>query len=237
MQRMALEGALKCIYWLAKNEIAHTTNYSSLMELMKGMGCSYLQHLDQGGNANYTSERVLQEFLDAISEVVKQEIFDDIRRSPCFSILMDETTDIAILKQLITYCRYVKITGNHCEVKTSFIDIDDLPDGKAETIVQSTERMFGANDLNFNQCATLGSDGAAVMVGKRSGVGQRLREKNEKLLNIHCVAHRLALAAAQAMRDIPYMKRFSNTLQQLYKYYQNSSVRMAGLTEIQVGFI
>ncbi len=37
-----------------------------------------------------------------------------------------------------------------------------------------------------------GSDGAAVMIGKRSGVSTRLRAHNPLMINIHCVAHRLA---------------------------------------------
>ncbi|XP_077870232.1 zinc finger protein 862-like, partial [Saccoglossus kowalevskii] len=81
--------------------------------------------------------------------------------------------------------------------------------------------------------AALGSDGASVMVGRRTGVATRLRERNPMLVNIHCVAHRLALAAAQAMNGIKYLKRFSSILQQLYYFYQNSAVQMSGLKQIE----
>uniref|UniRef100_A0ABM0M350 Zinc finger protein 862-like n=1 Tax=Saccoglossus kowalevskii TaxID=10224 RepID=A0ABM0M350_SACKO len=146
---------------------------------------------------------------------------------------MDETTDVAILKQLITYMRYITVNGNECEVKTSFVGIDDLFNGTAETITKSTETTFNKLDINFKDCSALGSDGAAVMVGQRKGVATKLREKNGTLINIHCIAHRLALASSQAMNDIKYLKRFSSTLQQLDYFYQNSSLRMAGLQEIQ----
>ncbi|XP_070563184.1 zinc finger protein 862-like isoform X1 [Ptychodera flava] len=191
MQRMALEGALKCVYWFAKTEVAHTTNYKSLLDFVKGMDCSYLEHLNQGGNAHYTSERILQEFLQSISATISETVFDDIKSSPAFSIMMDETTDVSVMKQLITYARYIKISGNQAEVKTLFVNIDDLVDGKAETIVKSTEKMFEDLDWSFQQCSAFGSDGAAVMVGSKSGVGQRLRRNNSHLINIHCIAHRL----------------------------------------------
>ena len=33
LQRKAVGGAMKCLYWLCKQEIPHTTNYQSLLSL------------------------------------------------------------------------------------------------------------------------------------------------------------------------------------------------------------
>ena len=53
------------------------------------------------------------------------------------------------------------------------------------------------------------------------------------LTSIHCVCHRLALAAAQAGSDVPYIRdKFKPTLSQLFHFYHNSSVRMSGLEAI-----
>ena len=80
----------------------------------------------------------------------------------------------------------------------------------------------------------LGSDGASVMTGVRSGVSTRLKADNLYIVNIHCVAHRLALAAAQASDKVPYLKNnFNNTLNNLFYFYENSSVRLSGLNAIQ----
>ena len=53
------------------------------------------------------------------------------------------------------------------------------------------------------------------------------------MISIHCVAHRLALAAAQASRSILYLQKFKNAIHNLYLFYHNSSVRMSGLHAIQ----
>ena len=45
-------GALKCLYYLAKNELPHTTNFSSVIDLCVNMGCDYMKELHQGGNAS-----------------------------------------------------------------------------------------------------------------------------------------------------------------------------------------
>ena len=49
----------------------------------------------------------------------------------------------------------------------------------------------------------------------------------------HCVAHRLALACGQASNEIPYLLKFKAILDQLYRFYDNSPVRTAGLHSIQ----
>ena len=81
----------------------------------------------------------------------------------------------------------------------------------------------------------LGSHCAAVMIGRETGVhvSTRLKVHNPLMVNIHCVAHRLALAASQASNDIPYLKKFKNIVHNLYQFYHNSPVRMAGLHAIQ----
>ena len=43
MQRQGVISALKCIYWLVKEEIAYHTKFGSLLELVKSIGCPYYQ--------------------------------------------------------------------------------------------------------------------------------------------------------------------------------------------------
>ena len=61
-----------------------------------------------------------------------------------------------------------------------------------------------------------------------------LRETNEQLVNIHCIAHRLALAAAQSAEGISYLLKLKSILGQLFRFYDYSSVRTSGLKAIQV---
>ncbi len=71
------------------------------------------------------------------------------------------------------------------------------------------------------------------MVGRSNGVAVRLRSHSPKLIQVHCVNHRLALAASQAGDSVPYLKQFKSILQTLFYFYQNSPVRMASLHAIQ----
>ena len=42
LTRTAVVGAMKCLYWLCKEEMPHTTKYEPLLSLVKCLGCSYL---------------------------------------------------------------------------------------------------------------------------------------------------------------------------------------------------
>lgn len=70
-----------------------------------------------------------------------------------------------------------------------------------------------------------GLDGANVMTGRKSGVATRLKRRQPKLVAIHCVAHRLALAAAESGERVHFIRyMFKPTLAQLFRFYENSAV-------------
>ena len=47
LERKAFLGALRCLYWLAKEEVAHTTKFKPLLELAISLGCGYLKSLNK----------------------------------------------------------------------------------------------------------------------------------------------------------------------------------------------
>ena len=103
LNRAAVKTAMQCLYWLVKEEIPHTTNYPSLPKAVYYMRCSHLKHLQCGENAKYTSRRITMEFLQVMGEKVEQDKLDDLLASPVFSILIDETTDIAVINEMVVY--------------------------------------------------------------------------------------------------------------------------------------
>ena len=139
---------------------------------------------------------------------------------------------VTFLEWIINYLnhRYLTGSGERCNV---FLRIVDLFDGKAETIEKALLQFCDVAGIEMRKVMGFGSDGAAVMVGRVSGVSTRLKVHNPVMISIHCVAHRLALAAAQASGSIPYLQKFKNAIHNLYLFYHNSSVRMIGLHAIQ----
>ena len=70
LKRQAVITAMQCLYW---SEIPHTGNYESLLKVVQLMGCQQLKHLNQGENAKYTSQRIIQEFLQVMAVEIESQ--------------------------------------------------------------------------------------------------------------------------------------------------------------------
>ncbi|KAJ8307791.1 hypothetical protein KUTeg_014656 [Tegillarca granosa] len=73
--------------------------------------------------------------------------------------------------------------------------------------------------IDMNKVMFFGSDGASVMTGLKNGLSARLRDDQPNCVNIHCMAHKLALCTSQAADDVSYFK--------------HSSLRTANLSKIE----
>ncbi|XP_060580037.1 zinc finger protein 862-like [Ruditapes philippinarum] len=229
LQLQARVAAFRNLYWLIKQEMPHTSNYLPLMQLCKEQGVNILSNLDQGGNNNGQSQRFIQEAVLTMGQCLRDNLLEKVRASPWYTIMVDETTDVAVLSEMIVYIRFLK---DGCS-QTEYLSIVPLKDGKADTITTAILELLSSCNLPLQQMCAFGSDGAAVMVGKKTGVAVQLRQRVPHLISNHCVAHRLALAVAQAVKGVPYLPRFKDILGDLHRFYDHSPVRTSGLKDIQ----
>ena len=79
----------------------------------------------------------------------------------------------------------------------------------------------------------LGTDSAAAMVGHDKGLAGRMKRINPMLMNVGCIAHRLALCSSQAADKVAFLKDYQTTLTSLYTYFKHSSVRCEKLRAMQ----
>ena len=128
-ERRAVIGTPKCLHFLVKSELPHSTNFSGLLDLAIALGCDYLKHLRQGSNVSYDLIKSLLIF-SIVSMTVLMSVFWKIHESASITQMIDEYTDIAILKKSVVYGRGV-VKG---ELECNFLDIKDLADGTAMSI-------------------------------------------------------------------------------------------------------
>ena len=116
---------------IVKCHIPHTTNYKAFVELAIKLGCEELKDLNVGANASYTSEEIIQEFIAIILQVTEEDTLKELKGSPTFSLMVDESTDISVLKQLVIFGKmliddkprthFLKVTepfdGNYFQVR------------------------------------------------------------------------------------------------------------------------
>ena len=78
-----------------------------------------------------------------------------------------------------------------------------VANGRAETIESAILGFLSDNSLQVKKLCGFGSNGAAVMVGRSTGVAVRLKKHSPNMISVHCVNHKLPLAAAHASNSVP----------------------------------
>ena len=151
------------MYWPIKAEGPHTTNFESLVELCKSLGCEYLQNMRKADNAKYTSEQFMQEVVEVLGSCPR----GDSKGSEGFTLLAI-LTDKAVLEQLILYVRYLLGKGT---IECSFLGTFELSNCKTQTITHKICSVCNDLDLSLNErMCGFGSDGASTMIVSRNDV-------------------------------------------------------------------
>ena len=90
--------------------------------------------LNVAGNAQYTSEHIVQELVGILAQQIEHAQLQVLSNSHFYGLMIDESTDISVLKQLVLHGRYVSEAGQPC---STFLRIVDLVDGTAERIEEA----------------------------------------------------------------------------------------------------
>ena len=133
--RSAIKSLLRCTHILARNRIAHTTNFGDLVDLVVTCGGEDLkQFVDKAvENAHYTSKDAVVDFVGALGKWIDESLLARLQNARHFSLLADECTDITTIEELSVVCRWVE---NGLPVK-HFIEIIPLKKADAQTIYET----------------------------------------------------------------------------------------------------
>ena len=153
------------VYWLAKENVA-ILKATSLHDLAKFNGVS----IETG--SSYCGKMAAWQFVEALNEVVENDIIQDLQVCSFYSLMADESTDISVSKNLILYVRYIK----SCKSLTRYLKLITLTQGDAETIYTAISHFLSDNNIEKTKLVGWASDGAEVMLGIRSGVQARLKQ-------------------------------------------------------------
>ncbi|GLV40243.1 hypothetical protein CBL_07161 [Carabus blaptoides fortunei] len=209
LNRKCLKTLLRGLYFLVKEEVAHTTKYKSLIEniLDKLSNEFKIWREAHSDRSNYSSKKTASELLICIGEVLRDEMKKTLRDKKV-------------------------VEGN--VVKEKFLNLIKIPDGRAETIAEAIDKELTSLNLKYENLIAFGFDGAANMAGNINGVRRKLSEKaNKDVLYMHCRAHILSLAAASCRNKNQKVKRFFHVVKDIYKLFSKSPKKENILHEIQ----
>lgn len=122
-----------------------------------------------------------------------------------FSVLVDESTDITDVAQLVVFIRGDDDT---LTVTEEFVELASMTD--TTTAADIFTILVGALDrlgVNWSCVVSLATDGAPSMIGKKAGVVTKFREKVQTANGgcdfgtFHCILHQEALSSKSLKMD------------------------------------
>ena len=229
--RAALKSLVRCTHFLVRHHIAHSTNFTDLVDLVVSCGARELQTFIETAskNAVFTSRGAVVEFIQALGTWTEESLLKKLLKVPFFSIMGDECTDVSVIEELSIFCRWEE---NGVAVE-SFLEIIPLKRTNAETIYTAITNCLKSKGLQVSNIIGLGFDGAATFSGKKTGVQARLKKHVPHAIFVHCHWYMLQLACVQAANSTPGIKHVYTALTTLWKYFHYSPKRAESLKEIQ----
>ena len=136
----------------------------------------------------YRTDKCAAIFAEGIAEAERQRIRQTIENA-----ISDGSTDSSYQEAEIVYVR-------HCtagQINVNFSLVKNIPRGDADSI--SKVIIDGLKNMcpdYRNKLVGLRTDGANVILGKKTGAVKRIKEKIERpwLIAVHCSGHKLELA-------------------------------------------
>lgn len=138
------------------------------------------------------SNDTVKKRIDELSQDIKDQVLDQIKKSPFFAIQCDETTDISNYSQLLIYARFM--SDNMMKEEMLFCHPMESRTTSSD-IFNVVTNFFEKNKLSWESLVGVCTDGAPAMIGLRSGFVKRVKEKNPSVIGTHCIIHREALAS------------------------------------------
>lgn len=142
--------------------------------------------------------------IDTTNSVILNEGLEEtaqlLRDNP-FSLIIDETTDVATSKCLALVARYFDDKSG--TVQDRFWGIIELLNCTAESIYKTICDMFIKSKVPFENLIGFASDNASVMMGRKGGVKSFLLNKCKHLYVLGCTCHSLHLCSSAAGKSFP----------------------------------
>ncbi|XP_022169397.1 52 kDa repressor of the inhibitor of the protein kinase-like, partial [Myzus persicae] len=178
-------------------------------------------------NATYLSSKTQNEIIQICGKIIQSKIVNNKNKCQCFSVLADETTDVAGIEQLSLSVRY--FVTEKKQIMEEFLTLTPVHDaagiGLADKILQTLESL----SLNLSYLKGQGYDGAASMSGKFNGAQAHIFKKFPLSPYIHCSSHSLNLTISFAC-NVKAIRNTMGTIQEVCNFFRTPK-RQHTLTE------
>ena len=178
----------------------------------------------------YTSPKIQKEILSIFAMKVRKHIREEIGNAK-FSILVDETCDVAKREQMALVFRFVDKYG---VLQERFFDLIHVKNTKALTLKEELCSVLSKYSFDIQNLRGQGYDGASNMRGELNGLQALFLRECPYAYYVHCYAHRLQLALVAAAKDVVPVTQFFQHLVFIVNTVDSSSKRHDELHDAQM---
>jgi hypothetical protein len=118
-----------------------------------------------------------------------EELLADVNGG--YSLIIDESTDIGLEKQLCIMVRYFSQTAR--KTVTTFLGLVSIEAGTAAGIFGAIDIFLKSKNIPITKCIGLATDGCNAMCGSNNSVITKFREKCPNIIHIKCICHSIQL--------------------------------------------
>jgi len=130
--------------------------------------------------------------IESCSRSVHENILRDLQQAKFFSLALDESIDISDISQMAVYIRYLW----NSKVKEELLTLLPLHDRTTgEILFKNFQKFMESNNLSFDNILSIATDGAPAMIGKVNGFITLIKNRNSKIIALHCIIHQTVLCA------------------------------------------
>ncbi|XP_048356244.1 E3 SUMO-protein ligase KIAA1586-like [Sphaerodactylus townsendi] len=179
------------------------------------------------------SHEAAEKVVDFIAKETRKEIFHKIIENNLKICLVIDEASVISCKPVIVL--FLKVEDSAAS-PTIFVELIELESQDAETICSSVMESLNNVGLtkNYLEQNLIGfcSDGASVMLGRKSGVSTRIAKEFPNIVIWHCLNHRLPLILDDSIKDIKQVNHFKIFISKIYSTFHQSSKSQIELSQI-----
>lgn len=191
--RKALLSSYKVAYRVAKSKKPHTIAEDLILPAAMDMvsimiGESAAKQLRSVPLSDNTISRRIFDMADDINDQLNEKL-----KGRYFAIQLDEATDSHNDAHLICYVRFI---GDDNKFHEDLLFCRTIKfQTKAVDLFQMVDSFMAENNINWEACVGVCTDGARSMAGCYGGLKALIQKKAPLALWTHCIIHREALAS------------------------------------------
>lgn len=195
----ALLASFKVAYRVAKCKKPHTIAEElilpaalDMVNIMVGESAGKL--ISKVPLSNNTISRRIHD----IAEDLNQQLIQKMKGKE-FGLQLDEATDSNKDAYLICYVRFL---DENFIVEDLLFCKSIIESAKAQDLFEILEKVITENDLDWENCIGVCTDGARSMSGRYGGIQALIRKKAPHAMWTHCIIHREVLASKSMSSEL-----------------------------------